>query len=109
MTTTNTEESDWIRNIQICFAENLNLYAEFELNSSHCVCKDYHPYTPFKIYKDKLLLYIKKFMDGQFKNIQYNVFTRTKDDSSHYYIIVSITQNNPIQTVAVSIEPNVVK
>lgn len=81
--------------------QNLNLFAEFELTSwdntyhnNPVMFKSGHKLK--EIEKKELLQLIKIVMETNFKNKQYIISTRSKDDTSHYYIVVSIMQNNYI-------------
>ncbi len=105
MTTINTEESYWLIYIKNEFVNNLNLYAEFLIS---CCDYTYFEYdVTFKsgyklkaIDKKILLQYIKKYIDINFANSQYIVSTRSKDNSSLYYIVISIIQNSHVLAVA---------
>ncbi len=111
MTSNNDEESYWLIYIKNEFANNLNLYAEFIISNCDEVYFEYDVtfksgYKLKSIQKNVLLQYIKKYINSTFTNPQYFISTRAKGDSSKYYIVVSIIQNNPIQTIACNVNSN---
>jgi hypothetical protein len=96
----NKKQSEyWKRYIVNELTDNLNLFAEFELSKFD---KTYHDvqmafksgYKLKEIRKKKLIELIKSIMETNFKDKQYIISTRSKNDSLHYYIIVSIIQQN---------------
>lgn len=99
--TENTNQNNiyWKKYILNEFQENLNLFAEFELTRYN---KTYHEwqieftsgYKLTEINKVELLQNVKEVIDINFNDCKYFITTRSKDDSSHYYIVISLIQDN---------------
>ena len=96
---TNINNTFWKKYIKSQIEENLNLFAEFELNRNH---NTYHEfpiiftcgYKLTYINKNELLRNIKEVIETNFNNCKYFITTRTKSGSLHYYIVVSLIKEN---------------
>lgn len=101
-------EKYWISWIKANFEQNLNLFSEYEIvNKSNItsiynspIFKDGYKLKPIDV--SILLQYIKKVILNSFNNCQYFVSTRSKYDTSNYFIVISLLQNNPIQAIAIA-------
>lgn len=78
--------------------KNVNLFAEFEINSSHTTCnfegvlfRD--GYILKNMNKTELLQNIREIVKSRFNN-KYFITTRPKYDSSRYYIVLTLLQEN---------------
>ena len=86
------------------FYKNLNLFCEFDADSSGCVYSrvEVDGQMPKHIKKNILLKLIKDLFEEKTNTIfygkQYMISTRSKDDSYRYYIVVSIIQNTNTTT-----------
>lgn len=88
----------WLNCIMNKLEENNNLFAEFEMTDNNVHIGEtityVNPLTSFKdIKKEQLMINIAKTMEKCYKGKQYYITTRGKNNSSHYYIVLSIIQN----------------
>jgi hypothetical protein len=89
----NKEKLYWLSHIKNEFAQNFNLYSEYEMLSDNTNISNAHfqdGHILQNISKLLLLEYIDEFISKYFNNRQYFVTTNKKPDKRKYYIVVSL-------------------
>lgn len=87
----------WLTHIKNELKSNGNLFCEFEMSGNKTY--NYNPiifsddYQLQEISKKTLLEMIKSIVKVECENKKYFITTRSKYDSNHYFIVVSIIQN----------------
>ena len=79
------------------FKENLDLFAEFEFSRWNQTCLQgqinfNNGYKLTDITKKEFLQILIKVLTTKYQDHKYIISTRTKNDSSHYYIVASLIQ-----------------
>ncbi len=96
---TNQEEKYWNSYIRSLFRENSHTFCEFEINRMGNVKFEFDNVLCFadgyklkSASKSELIPMVIKYIQSNYPDSQYFISTRAKDDSSNYYLVVSIIQ-----------------
>lgn len=98
-TEANQEQKYWNSYIGSLFRENSHTFCEFEITRFGDVKFNFESVLCFadgyklkSTNKSKLIPMIIKYIQSNYPDSQYFISTRAKDDSSNYYLVVSIIQ-----------------
>ncbi len=96
----NQDQKYWNSYIRSLFKENSNTFCEFEINRMNNVKFEFDNILCFadgyklkSTSKSELIPMIIKYIQSNYPDSQYFISTRSKDDSSNYYLVVSIIQS----------------